>query len=191
MKIKSLCLCLSLLVILFATACSQGPTDEDVEATLDVITQILDTLPNGLHEGIAAGLQDSNVVEFNFNNEDFTIVQDGRLDLNREDGLLDMEMLWTLEDFVEPGSGHTVNGTIELTASGNIFEKSDLPENMALELDLNFSEGVVSTVAFVLDEEAMAAESIPTITVNGEPYQFKDQSIAAMLNKGITGLSIL
>ncbi len=191
MKTKRFCLCLSLFVILFSSACSRGPSDADVETTLDVITQILDTLPNGLHEGIAAGLQDSNVVEFNFNNEDFSIVQDGRLDLNREDGHLDMEMLWTLEDYVEPGSGHTVNGTIGLTASGSIFEKSDLPDNMALEFDLNFSEGVVTTVAFVLDEEAMATETIPTIEVNGEPYQFKDRSIAAMLNKGISGLSIL
>ena len=152
--------------------------------------QILDILPNGFHEGIAAGLQDSDMVEFTFNNEDFTIVQDGRLDLNREQGHLDIEMLWTLDDYEEAQSGLVVNGTIELQGSGNIFDKSANDEDLALEFDLNFSEGAVNSVAFLLNEEAISAQTIPTIRVNGEPYQFENRSIVAMLNKGFSAVRI-
>ena len=111
MKFKSFCPGFTLLLILVVSACSSGPSDKDVEDAFQVITQILDILPNGFHEGIAVGLQDSDVVEFTFNNEDFTIVQDGRLDLNREQGNLDIVMLWTLDDYLEPQSGMVVNGT--------------------------------------------------------------------------------
>ncbi len=190
MKPKSLCLCFALLSILIISACSRGPSDEDVGAAFDVVNQILDNLPNGLNAGIVAGLQDSDLVEFTFNNDDYSIVQDGRLDLIREQGHLDMEFLWTLSDYVEPRSGQGVNGTIKITGSGNIYDQETITEDMGMELDLNFNTGAVTSMAFILDNEVMSSQTIPPIKVNGEPYQIQDPSFAAMLKQGLSVMRI-
>ncbi|MBL0714831.1 MAG: hypothetical protein JJV98_14140 [Desulfosarcina sp.] len=191
MRVKSAMLILALLSVIVTIACSSGPSEKEVKATLEGVLAVLDILPDGLNEGVAAGFQDSDVVEFTFNNEDFTIVQDARLDLNRDSGQLNMEMVWILEDYEDPQSGHALNGTIALSSSGNILEQSTSDEELELAFDLNFSGGAVRSVAFIINQDDMASETIPNLMVNGQPYTFAENiSLSTLVSKGFSALRI-
>jgi hypothetical protein len=167
-----------IIVLFFAlllVSCSSGPTDQNVWDAMEGGFHALDLVPTELDESMLDKFNYRDDVTISNHNDDYTISQDIKFELDRDSGRLDLELLWTYDGYIEPKSGNALYGTTIFTGFGNIYDNSFSEDDIIIKCDLNYSGGKVETLSFTLDKEAISKQEIPDLLVNGTPFAFSVQ----------------
>ena len=106
-------------------------------------------------------------------NQDLTLHQDGIFNLDRNNGILDMEVMWTLDGYPAPHSGNLVSGTVVLWCAGNLRGRAASLQDMEVLFDLSVLGGKIESIVFAINDQHVENGTIPDVIVNGKQFVFQ------------------
>ncbi len=174
MLVKSLRSVCVLFLIMGIISCSSGYSEKDVERIIVSAFEATQTLPLSLDQWIIDEFQYKSLVENIKNNDDYTLTQESRFGLDKDNGDISMEVVWTMDGYQEPTSGSEFTGAIAVNFSGNVHDQKDAEDEIEISFDLSIHGDKVDTIAFTMAPDDHRIESPADLRVNGEPYAFNN-----------------
>jgi hypothetical protein len=177
--------------VILLMSCSSGPTDENVWEAMEFPFEAIDLLPMDFDESVMNKFNYRDDVAISNYNDDYTLNQDIKFTLNRNNGRMDLEVVLTYDGYVEPKSGNALYGTTVITGFGNVYKNTFSEDDVIIKCDLNYSAGKVETLSFTLDRDAILKQEIADLLVNGAPYAFTDRSgYSSFLKQAISNMRL-
>ncbi len=191
MLLKSVRIICALFLFGNIVSCGGGVSEKDVERIIVSAFEATQTLPLSLDQWIIDEFQYQSVVENIKNNDDYTLTQESRFGLDKDNGDISMEVVWKMDGYQEPTSGSEFTGAIAVYFSGNVHDQKDVEDEIEISFDLSIYGDKVDTIAFTMAPDDHRIESPPDLRVNGKPYAFdNDLSFIASVTNTFKSLGL-
>ena len=191
MLVKSLRSVCALLLFGSIISCGSRVSEKDVERIIVSAFEATQTLPLSLDQWIIDEFQYKSVVENIKNNDDYTLTQESRFGIDKDNGDVSMEVVWKMDGYQEPTSGSEFTGAIAVNFSGNVHDDTDAEDEIEISFDLSIYGDKVDTIAFTMAPDEHRIESPPDLRVNGEPFAFHhDLSFIASVTNTFKSLGL-